>query len=71
MLYAPLAGGEVPVHEFTPPMPMPRERATWQTACEVALSFWLRASNDTRISEPFRALAQANHFHLANLQQRC
>ncbi len=71
MLYAPLAGGEVPVREFTPPMPMPRERATWQTACEVALSFWLRTSNDTRISEPFRALAQANHFHLANLQQRC
>lgn len=71
MLYAPLAGGEVPVREFTPPMPLPNERATWQTACEVALSFWLRAANDIRISEPFRSLAQANHIRLAELRQRC
>jgi hypothetical protein len=71
MLYAPLAGGEVPAREFTPPMPLPNERTTWQTACGAALSFWLRAANDLRISEPFRALAQANYIRLAELRQRC
>ena len=71
MLYAPLAGGEVPARDFTPPMPLPNERATWQTACEAALSFWLRAANDMRISEHFRSLAQANHFRLVELRQRC
>jgi hypothetical protein len=29
-----------------------------------------RAANDTRISEPFRSLMQANHFRLAEQQQR-
>ena len=71
MLYAPLAGGEVPAREFKPPMPMPSERATWQTACEVALAFWLLAANDIRISEPFRLLAQANNIRLAKLRERC
>jgi len=61
--------GEVPVREFKPSMPLPSERANWQTACEIALSFWLRAANDTRISEHFRSLAQANHDRLVKLRQ--
>ena len=33
MLYAPLPGGELPVRAFDPPLPLPRQRAIWLTAC--------------------------------------
>lgn len=70
MLYAPLPGGEVPEREFTPPAPLPAQRAVWQTACDAALAFWHEAANDTRISEAFRATCQANHRRLASLAEQ-
>lgn len=60
MAYAPLPGGEVPPRDFIPPLPVPAQRATWQTAATAALSFWRRASTDRRVSSPFQALCAAN-----------
>jgi hypothetical protein len=70
MLYAPLPGGEVPARVFTPPLPLPAQRATWMAACEAASGFWARASTDKRISESFRAIAAANARHLRDLAER-
>lgn len=60
MLYAPLAGGELPGREFQPPLPLPAQRASWTAACEAALMFWRRVSADRRISEAFRKLSANN-----------
>ena len=56
MLLAPLAGGEVPVRDFVPPLPLPPQRATWEVACAAAQAFWREAAQDARISEGFRRL---------------
>lgn len=60
MLYAPLAGGEVPARVFKPALPLPPQRATWATACHAAIQFWLQAAGDSRISAGFRQLCRAN-----------
>jgi AraC-like DNA-binding protein len=70
MLYAPLAGGEVPVRHFEPPLPLPPRRATWMTACAAAIAFWLRAATDTRISEAFRRVCSASGQRLEQVAQR-
>jgi len=66
MLYAPLAGGEVPVREFGKPLPLPLppQRADWLLACEAAISFWGQASQDLRISGNFREICAANRQQL-------
>ena len=70
MRYAPLSGGEVPADaNFSPPLPLPRDREPWLTACKAALHFWLRASENPGISQPFRELCLANHLHLATLAE--
>jgi hypothetical protein len=58
MLFAPLAGGEVAERLFTPPLPLPRERPVWQSACAAALVFWRAAAADSRISAGFRAICR-------------
>lgn len=60
MLYAPLAGGEVPPREFEPPWPLPEQRPAWQQACRAALQFWRSASTEARLSAPFRAVCATN-----------
>lgn len=60
MLYAPLAGGEVPPRSFEPPLPLPAQRPAWIQACEAALGFWDRAAQDGRIGADFRRLCGAN-----------
>lgn len=70
MAYAPLPGGEVPPREFTPPLPLPRQREVWQVACTAALEFWRRASTDARISAPFRAVCAANVCQLNEIAAR-
>ena len=66
MAYAPLAGGEVPPRDFTPPLPLPPQRATWLTACSAAIEFWRGAGNDSRVSELFRNTCRANAVRLAD-----
>ena len=71
MRYAPLSGGEVPTNnDFSPPLPLPRERERWLIAHKAALNFWQRAGDDQRISVPFRDICQANHITLAPLAIR-
>jgi hypothetical protein len=70
MLFAPLAGGEVPTRSFEPPLPLPPQRATWMAACSAALAFWLRAATDTRISEAFRRVCSVSGQRLEQVAQR-
>lgn len=70
MLYAPLAGGEVPARSFEPPLPLPPQRTAWTAACEAAISFWWHAATDMRISEPFRRVCSANGQRLEQVAQR-
>ena len=66
MLYAPLAGGEVPVRELgsPPPLPLPPQRPVWLLACEAAIFFWGTAAQDLRISENFREICTTNQQQL-------
>lgn len=67
MLYAPLAGGEVPASHFAPGLPTPQERPAWLLASQAALVFWQSAANDERISAPFREICRQNLGTLAAL----
>ena len=69
MQYAPLAGGEIPVQQFEPNLPLPKDRDIWATACVAALEFWQQASNDSRISENFRKICLDNFQQLEKLAQ--
>jgi AraC-like DNA-binding protein len=70
MLFAPLAGGEVPVRAFEPPLPLPPQRTTWMAACTAAIAFWWRAATDKRISEAFRRVCSASGQRLEQVAQR-
>ena len=70
MFYAPLPGGEVPLRHFEPALPLPPQRALWTAACSVAVDFWLRAAEDSRISAGFRGLCRANADKLQRLIDR-
>jgi len=70
MLYAPLAGGELPRRAFEPPLPPPQQRTTWHAACAAALTFWDRAAADVRIGEVFRAVCAANAARLRQVADR-
>jgi len=70
MAYAPLAGGEVPPRDFTPPPPLPTQRKTWLDACTTAIAFWRRAAADRRVSEPFRDTCRANAVRLLDTAER-
>lgn len=70
MLYAPLAGAEVPRRVFEPLLPLPPERAAWSESCKAALLFWNRAAQDTRISAEFRAICEANAQRLLAVADR-
>jgi hypothetical protein len=65
MMYAPLAGGEVPERHYRPSWPQPAQRETWQAACDAALAFWQAAASDERISPSFRQLCAGNVRKLA------
>jgi hypothetical protein len=60
MLYAPQRGGEVPLRNFTPPLPLPQEKLAWQPAARAAAIFWQRCAGDERISADFRTTCAEN-----------
>lgn len=70
MLYAPLAGGEVPERMFKIALPMPQEEGVWDIAFEMATEFWSIAAKDGRITSGFRAICEENLNALTVLQQR-
>ena len=60
MMYAPLAGGELPNSAFSPSLPTPKDRDAWLLAYPAARSFWHRAALDQRISKAFRDVCVQN-----------
>ncbi|MBW8467865.1 MAG: type II toxin-antitoxin system HipA family toxin YjjJ [Thiobacillus sp.] len=68
MLYAPV-NGELVERRFSerPLHPTANTLAEWPQARELALVFWAAAAGDARISDGFRATAQANHDTLRQL----
>jgi len=56
MLFAPAPGGEVPLREFNPLLPLPGQRAEWQIAAAAALIYWQRCAGEVRISDSFRRI---------------
>lgn len=61
MLYAPVAGEVVPRDlAAQPPRPTVHTLAVWPQARELALRFWQAVAQDPRVSDGFRAVAQAN-----------
>jgi len=64
-------GAEVPADaNFSPPLPLPKERELWLVACRTAWRFWQLATADQRISPQFREICQANESCLAILAER-
>lgn len=70
MMYAPLPGGEVPVREFNPPLPLPRDEIAWLAAHSLACKFWQLSGNDGRISVAFRDICNSNLNKLLVLSER-
>lgn len=70
MLYAPLAGGEVPERQFTPALPMPNEEDEWNKALIMALEFWGKASADPRITDNFKKIGKTNLDILSDISKR-
>jgi hypothetical protein len=70
MLYAPLAGGEVPDRQFQATLPMPSEQDEWDKAFAMALEFWDKASTDSRITNNFKHICKSNHDMLSELNKR-
>jgi len=67
MMFAPLRGGEIPSVNFAPELPMPTYQQAWAQASVAAQAFWLAASVDPRISQPFRSLCADNLETLSRL----
>lgn len=57
MRFRPLVSGEVVAHRYEIALPTPAEQADWRIAANMALTFWRRVGEDTRISAPFRAIS--------------
>lgn len=70
MLYAPMAGGEVPIREFQLTLPKPQEQDTWSQAFSMAIEFWHVAANDARITERFREICKGNLTTLEAINQK-
>ena len=60
MQYAPTRGGELPPITFQPVLPLPGEQSIWAEARQAATDFWSRCASEPRISDAFRATADAN-----------
>ncbi len=70
MLYAPLAGGEVPQRQFEIALAMPAEQAAWNIALNMAIEFWGIASQDNRITAGFRGICSVNQAMLNTMRER-
>ena len=67
MMYAPLAGGELPNSAFSPSLPTPGPRDAWRLAYPAAQGFWQSAALDPRISKTFRDACVRNRVVLERL----
>jgi hypothetical protein len=60
MLYAPTADGQVPPRVFTLPSVTSDTLDVWDDARDAARQFWVRGSEDARLSEIVRAICASN-----------
>ena len=60
MLYAPNAEGGVTHPLFTFPRPSPQDEEEWSQAAIMAETLWVRVSEDERVSEEFKRIADDN-----------
>jgi hypothetical protein len=66
MLYAPTPDGQVPPRVFTVPNVTPETLDVWDDARDAAREFWLRSSDDARLSGDARSFCAGNAKLLAN-----
>jgi hypothetical protein len=60
MIYAPIAGEELPDRDFDPPMPIASNLEIWTSIAEVAAGFWRDVASHTLISKEFASIAAQN-----------
>ena len=70
MLYAPMAGGEVPQRSFEVALAIPAEQEAWDIACKMALAFWDATATDSRITAGFKDICQTNLHVLKTIAER-
>ena len=70
MRFRPSANGEVVARSYDVPPPLPEQRDDWHRAAAAAGRFWRAVSEDTAISENFRAIADGASAKLALAMRR-
>lgn len=68
MMYAPLAGGEIPQKKYSVKMPLPKHYATWMKAKDAAVSFCKSCQDDERISNQFKKVIQIQMLELMHAE---
>ncbi len=70
MAYASQRGVDILDRDYLPHLPRPSEMSAWTVAARAATVFWQQASQDQRISAPFRAIGHHNADRLAGVVAR-
>jgi hypothetical protein len=70
MLYAPSADGQVPERVFAEPHITSHTLDVWNDARDAARQFWVRGSEDARLSDDVRAICASNALLLARNEAR-
>lgn len=60
MLYRPASNGAIPLRDYTPATPSPRDMAYWHRAATWAERYWARVGQHAGVSDAFRRIADAN-----------
>jgi hypothetical protein len=60
MIYAPIAGDELPKVRFEPSLPLAANLDIWPSIAERAQAYWLEVAEHELISSGFAALAARN-----------
>ena len=66
MFYAPTSDGQVPARTFALPYATADTLDVWDAARTAAREFWLRGSDDSRVSEEMRRVCEGNARSLLN-----
>lgn len=68
MMYAPLAGGEIPQKIYSVKLPLPKYHPIWIKAKDAAVSFCKRCMDDERISNQFKKVIQVQMLELMHAE---
>jgi hypothetical protein len=60
MLYAPVAGDEVPIRDFEPPLPASTNFDIWASLAQVAEVYWRDVGDHDLVSTDFASIARTN-----------